>query len=57
MICAPTSSRDTGAYSMFQARHFVYIEIKTPQSEKKLLYKMAQPLFWTSCDYFEFYAF
>ena len=49
--------RYTGAYTMFQDNHFVYITIKTPQTEENLLYKMAQPLFWTSCDHFEFYAF
>ena len=47
----------TGAYTMFQDNHFVYITIKTPQTEENLLYKLAQPLFWTSCDHFEFYTF
>ena len=39
---------------MFQAKVFVFNEIKTPQTEENLLYKMAQPLFRASHADFEF---
>ena len=39
---------------MFQAKVFVFNEIKTPQTEENLLYKMAQPLFRASRADFEF---
>ena len=47
----------TGAISLFQAKVFGFNEIKTPQTEENLLYKMAQTLFSASRADFEFYPF